>query len=383
MKKYLLPHLLFAFSTVFSLDAFACTSAIVSGKLTANGRPLLWKNRDTDEQHNRVKRIPARDGKFEFVGLFDAKDRQDSAVWIGFNEKGFAIMNTASYNLKDDDVKEMDKEGIVMRLALERCATVDDFEAMLNNMPKPRRVEANFGVIDALGNAAYFETCNSVYKKFDVNDSPLGILTRTNYSYSGRIDEGLGYIREQNEIELIRPHILKQDFTPAVFTEEVAKTFYHSVLGQDFTHSGMQWLVDQDFISRSITTATTVIEGVLPGEDASLTTMWVELGYPPCAEVSAVWLGANGVPIELQGRGENNHAPQCDVVNEREKDVFSIQRGNGAKYVNLSKLYNAQNTGYCQVLIPKNLETYKRGYEVLLQRRQALAKSAKNRKKKR
>lgn len=27
----------------FAVEAFACTSAIVSGKLTANGRPLLWK----------------------------------------------------------------------------------------------------------------------------------------------------------------------------------------------------------------------------------------------------------------------------------------------------------------------------------------------------
>lgn len=362
---------------IFAIEGYACTSAIVSGKLTANGRPLLWKNRDTDDQNNRVKKIPAHDGNYEFVGLFDAGDRKDSAVWMGYNEKGFAIMNTASYNLKDDDVKDMDKEGVVMKLALEKCASVDEFEDFLKKMPKPMRVEANFGVIDAMGNGAYFETCNYAYKKFDVNDSESGILTRTNYSYSGRVDEGFGYIREQSEKTLIAPHIVRHDFTPAVFTEGVCKTFYHSLLGQDFTYSGTKWLVEQDFIARSISTASTVIEGVLPGENPLLTTMWIALGYPPCAEVSPVWLWENGVPVELQGTGENNHAPQCDIVNAREDSVFSVKRGNGPRYFDLSKLYNAQNTGYCQVLIPKNMETYKTGYEILAQRRLQFSKTSK------
>lgn len=293
--RYLLALLL----ATFVIDCYSCTSAIVSGKLTANGRPLLWKNRDTDDQNNRVKKIPAKNGNYCFVGLFDAGDLKDTAVWMGYNEKGFAIMNTASYNLKDDDVKEMDKEGVLMKRALERCATVDEFEDFLKKMPKPRRVEANFGVIDALGNGAYFEACNYTYKKYDLEDAENGVLTRTNYSYSGRVDEGFGYIREQSEKDLIAPHILYRDFTPAVFTEEVSRTFYHSLLGRDFTASGSEWLVEQDFIARSISTASVVIEGVLPGEHPMFTTMWVALGYPPCAEVSPVWLWENGVPVEL------------------------------------------------------------------------------------
>ena len=174
----------------FAVEAFACTSAIVSGKLTANGRPLLWKNRDTNDQNNRVKRFAAHKGCYEFVALFDARDKRDTAAWIGYNEKGFAIMNTASYNLNNDKVKEMDKEGVVMRMALERCATVDEFEQLLKSIPQPRGVEANFGVIDADGNGAYFETGNYTLVKYDLKDAPDGILMRTNYSYSGRVDDG-------------------------------------------------------------------------------------------------------------------------------------------------------------------------------------------------
>lgn len=361
------------------IAAEACTSAIVSGKLTANGRPLLWKNRDTNDQNNRVERVKAHDGLYEFVGLFDARDTRDTAAWMGFNEKGFAIMNTASYNLNDDDVpeKDMDKEGAVMRYALERCVTVDDFENLLKTMPKPLGVEANFGVIDAQGNGAYFETGNYKYVKYDLKDEPSGIITRTNYSYSGVKDKGYGYIRERNEQHLLKPHIARKDITPAVFTEEISRTFYHDVLKRNYNNGGQTFVVDQDFIPRGISTASTVIEGVLPGEDASLTTMWIALGYPPCADIHMVNTGEGGVPVELNGTGADNHAPQCDIVKKRKAEVFSIKRGSGKNYVNLSKLFNKAGTGYVQVLTKKNKEKYAAGYKVLNARREQLKNAKK------
>ncbi len=367
----------------FAVQAVACTSAIVSGKLTANGRPLLWKNRDTSDQNNRIKRIPAQKGCYEFIALFDARDKRDTAAWMGFNEKGFAIMNTASYNINKDDVddKYVDKEGVVMRKALEKCATVDDFERLLKSWPQPRGVEANFGVIDAEGNGAYFETGNFTMVKYDLKDAPDGILVRTNFSYSGRVDDGAGYVREANAQKLLAPHVMRHDFTPAVFTEELSRTFYHSILNEDFTLSGKEWVVDQDFIPRRISTATIVVEGILPGENPLLTTMWVGLGYPPCAEIFPVWLWEGGVPQCLVGAGKNNHSPQCDKVNNREKEVFSIKRGNGTHYVHLSKLYNQDGTGYCQVLIPQNMEAYRKGYEEISRHRAIYSAQNKNKKK--
>ena len=362
--------------------AEACTSAIVSGKLTANGRPLMWKNRDTNDLNNRVERIMAHDGLMEFVALFDARDLQDTAAWMGFNEAGFAIMNTASYNLNgNDDVKNMDREGELMRYALERCKTVDDFESLLNSLPKPLGVEANFGVIDALGNGGYFETGNYKYVKFDLADAQDGILMRTNYSYSGEKDKGMGYVREKNEKTLLAPHIAAQDITPAVFTEELSRTFYNSLIGKDYTRSGDTWIVDQDFIPRRISTASVVIEGIVPGENPRLTTMWIALGYPPCAEVFPVWVGEEGVPVELTGTTADNHSVQCDKVNKRKAEVFPVVRGNGKQYLNLSKLYNNEGTGYCQTLALKNRKAYQRGYEEIARRRALYSKTKKGKKK--
>ena len=362
MKKQALI-LIFLLAGCFA--AMACTSAIISGKKTVTGRPLLWKHRDTGCLDNRVELIKAHDDCYEFVAIFDATDPNDTAAWTGFNEKGFAIMNTASYNLNKDDVpeSEMDREGVVMKLALEHCVTVDDFERLLQTLPKPLGVEANFGVIDASGHGAYFETGNYIYKKYDLADAPDGVLIRTNYSYSGRTDEGMGYVRHENEKYLLASHIAAGDFTPAVFTEEVSRTFYHSLLGKDFTHSGEEWIVDQDFIPRRISTASIVIEGIAQGEPPALTTMWIALGYPPCAETFAARVGvAGGVPSVLNGTGDNGHSPQCDLVRARHAEVFSIERGNGQHYLNLSKLYNEEGTGYCQQLVKKNMEMYEREY---------------------
>ena len=380
MNKRLLIALIAVMGMITVADAG--TSAIVSGRLTANGRPLMWKNRDTNDLNNRVERIKAHDGLMEFVALFDARDLQDTAAWMGFNEAGFAIMNTASYNLNGNDgVKNMDREGELMRYALERCKTVDDFEGLLKTLPKPLGVEANFGVIDALGNGAYFETGNFKYVKFDLADATSGILTRTNYSYSGTKDKGMGYVREKNEKALLAPHIAAQDITPAVFTEDLSRTFYNSLIGKDYTRSGDNWIVDQDFIPRRISTASVVIEGIVPGENPLLTTMWIALGYPPCAEVFPCWIGENGVPDILTGTTAENHSVQCDKVNKRKEDVFPLVRGNGKQYLNLSKLYNNEGTGYCQTLTLKNRQTYKRGYEEIARRRAIYNKAKKGKQK--
>lgn len=368
MKKRVIIWLLTIFATAVVSEA--CTSAIVSGRLTANGRPLLWKNRDTDDLNNRVERIPRHNGLMEFVALFDARDTNDTAAWMGFNEAGFAIMNTASYNLNGNDgVQAMDREGELMRYALERCTTVNDFEQLLATLPKPLGVEANFGVIDSNGGGAYFETGNYQYTKYDLADAPDGILVRTNYSYSGATDQGMGYVRERNEKHLLAPHIAAADITPAVFTEELSRTFYNAQLDTDYTHSGTIWVVDQDFIPRRISSASVVIEGVKPGEHPWLTTMWVALGYPPCAEVYPVWVGDGGVATELTGTTADNHSVQCDKVNQRKAEVFPIKRGNGKHYLNLSKLYNAEGTGYCQQLKAKNEQSYRQGYQEIARRR--------------
>ena len=94
--------LLFILCVVAGMSAWACTSAVVSGRVTPDGRPLLWKHRDASDLNNRIVRFDAVKGQFSFVGVVNGTDTLAREVWTGYNSEGFAVMNTASYNLKND-----------------------------------------------------------------------------------------------------------------------------------------------------------------------------------------------------------------------------------------------------------------------------------------
>lgn len=357
------------FCCLAALPAWACTSAIISADVNPYGRPLLWKHRDTSTIDNKVEYVPSKDGSYGYVALFNANDKKLEQAWMGMNDVGFAVMNTASYNIKDDKVpnSKMDREGFLMTIALRSCKTVDDFAKLLESLPRPMGVEANFGVIDATGNGAYFETNNHSYVRYDLKDSDSGVLIRTNYSHSGRKNEGYGFIREANAEHLLAPYIDQKMVTPEVLTEKLSRSFYHDMKKKDFSTGDERWVVDQDFIPRYKSTATIVIEGcepvkdideIHPGDLVDEYIMWTGLGYPPCSEIVPVWCEPDGVDPELRGLGPNGHSVMGDRVKARRAEVFPIHKGNGDKYIDMPKLYNDEGTGYVQILTPKNLETY-------------------------
>lgn len=361
--------IIFCFMITCLCPALACTSAIVGADKNPYGRPLLWKNRDTSASDNKIEYLPSKNGEFAYVALYNATDSLLKEAWMGMNEYGFAVMNTASYNIKDDNVpqKDMDKEGLVMSKALKQCKTVDDFAVLLDTIKKPMGVEANFGVIDAYGNGAYFETNNHTYNRFNLSDSPDHVIVRTNYCHSGRDNEGYGFIREANANHLLSPFIENNAVAPEILTENLSRSFYHSLLQKDFSETGDKWVIDQDFIPRFTSTATIVIEGcrpLQPGEELEpefLTKqyiMWSGLGYPPCSDIFPVMCSEEGVDPSLRGNRLTGHSDQCDLVKQRKAEVFPFTKGNGEKYIDMNKLFNEEETGYVQTLVPKNLETY-------------------------
>lgn len=351
------------------LQGQACTSAVVGAGASPYGRPMLWKHRDTSTIDNKVEYVAPKSGRHAYVALFNASDRTLAEAWTGMNDVGFAIMNTASYNIKDDNVpaSKMDREGYVMTLALQSCRTVDDFARLLDELPRPMGVEANFGVIDALGNGAYFETNNHSYVRFNLEDAPDGVMIRTNYSHSGREEEGYGFVREANALHLITPLARSRQVTPEFLTEVVSRSFYHDMFGRDFAAGPDRWAIDQDFIPRYKSTATIVIEGCIPVDDISEVrpfdlqnqyVMWTGLGYPPVAEIVPVWCRPDGVDSELRGIGKNGHSEAGDRAKARRDEVFPIHKGNGDKYIDMHVLYNDAGTGYMQTIPPSNLKTY-------------------------
>jgi hypothetical protein len=344
---------------LFCPKSSACTSAIITGKITADGRPLLWKHRDTDDENNRM--VFVKGAKYDFLALANSPDPEGIA-WTGSNNAGFSIMNTASYNLKDDTVRKMDQEGVLMYKALSECRNLADFEAFLTNYPRPMRVEANFGVIDAEGGAAYYEVNNTRWTKVDANDpktAPNGYLIYTNFSYTGRFNEGAGYIRYQTATEIIARQAPQGNITPHWIFNHLSRSYYHSLMGIDLLDKEFSpekasgWVHDQDFIPRKITSASLVIQGVKPGENPEMTVIWTILGYPPVGIAVPMWVkaGKQQPAIMLKGNA-SNHAAICDFALALKRRIFSLKRGNGAKYMNFKRIYNSDGTGYMQQLAP-------------------------------
>lgn len=345
MKKIFFLSILLSAAFLQAVECDACTSAIFTGKSTPDGRPLLWKHRDTGELDNRIEFFPSGKGRrYGFIGLVNS-DSQDGEVWTGTNETGFSIMNTASYNLQREKAQIEDQEGVVMYQALASCRTVKDFEKMLDKMKKPRGVEANFGVIDAEGGAAYYEVDNAGWTKIDVNDpiiAPEGFLIYTNHSYTGRKDEGMGYVRYNTANEIVhRAWIRGVDFTPQWIFNNLSRSYYNSLLGIDLKKNPELapegWFVDQDFIPRRSTSASIVVKGVKKGENPDLTVMWTILGYPPCGIAVPLFAAAgSGQPEVVLKSEDSDNCLMCDRALALKARVYPLSRGNGRHYLNVA-----------------------------------------------
>ena len=338
----------------------ACTSAVISGKATIDGRPILWKHRDTGSLENKL--IFIKGEKYDLVGVANSADTTGKNIWMGSNEIGFSIMNTASYNINTDTTCEVedDQEGIFMRKALEICANLSDFEKFLQTTNGKRGVAANFGVMDAEGGVAYYETGYYSYKKYDANLSKNGYLIRTNFSVSGDNENGLGIIRYKTTSELFKNEYLKNKLSVNFILEKATRNLKHSLTGRNIMKMKLPknkfdttFVCLSDYVVRNSTASVMVIQGVKKKENPRLTTMWTILGWPLLTVVTPVWVaGGNNLPRNLISIDNKNSFINQSVL-DLKRDCFPIELGNGYKYLNLSVLMNEENNGYMQRIIPK------------------------------
>jgi hypothetical protein len=361
-------------SIFIAAESVACTSAVISGRATKDGRPLLWKQRDTGTLENTL--VSSTGERYRFLGVHDLTDSTNAECFMGSNEVGFSIINTASYNLAYEKYKgKMDEEGVLMKKALGTCKTLADFEQLLNDTRGKRGVEANFGVIDAAGGAAYYETDPYVFKKFDANDSavaPRGYLLRTNFSASGAPEDGQGYIRYQTATDLFQWAYLGEGLSVDFLLLEGTVCFRHSLVGTNLATDNVPESEDvctmvnfADFIPRYSTSASMVIQGVKPGEDGALTTLWTVLGSPLTTPVVPVWVKYAGtIPSLWVSRGKDS-APVNETSLKLKARCFPLKTPEGKYYLDLAKVFNRRGTGTVQQLRDTDRKILRLGHQAM------------------
>jgi hypothetical protein len=320
------------------VPAPACTTAVVAPSATADGRPLLWKNRDSDDRRNQV--VYCADGKYAYVGVVNGGDAAGLDIWAGLNEAGFAIMNSASYNLGKE---ESTGEGRLMKLALQSCASVEDFQALLERTSARKRdVEANFGVIDGKGGAAYFEVGPDTYRRFNASDpaiAPRGFLVRTNFSESGDRSRGTGFLRRERALSLLEEKAARRSLTAQSLLAGVARDTANVRLGSfplENRKKGPVWAYTQDSVCRWDTVSAFVAQGPRPGEAPSLATAWIVLGQPLGAAAVPYWVKAASVPPQAAAQKED--APLTVAARALEEILYPDSRGDLAKYLDVQAL---------------------------------------------
>lgn len=295
----------------------ACTTAVISGRATSDGRPLLWKNRDTTSSvRNEVVLLTS--GSYRALAVVNAGQRK--AVWMGMNEAGFCIENSLSRDLAAGEKAQGPGNGALMKTALERCATVEDFRRLLEETDATgRSTTASIGVIDAHGGAALFETGPKSYVMFDANDpaaAPHGFIVRANFSTTAQklpalpsaeqlegVSSGERYLRacallrpkprEPLESEYVLRHLTRD------LADELGVPYPGTVNG---TESALpRFIPTGSTISRTTTVSAAVFQGVRVGEDPALTTMWTILGDPKFSIAVPCWVAAGEVAPPLSG----------------------------------------------------------------------------------
>ncbi len=286
----------------------ACTIAVISGSVTSDGRPLLWENRDISRQNQEVRYFD--DGsQGAYLALVTTGNNELTTSYIGVNEAGLAIMNSVAPDLSSGSPSS---HGIFMKRALRECGTVADFEALLTTTSGDRgHIWTNFGVIDAAGEAAIFETTDSDFRRYDADDAG-GYVVRANNSIWGGGDMGG---RFANASQLIEDAVAADQLDHRFIIRTVARD-----LGDTPSMPCGEWPAVEPALNRHQTRSSGVVHGVLPGEDPRLSTFWCTLGEPSCGVSIPLWAFAGATPNEISDPGERS--AMCRVIQEKELHCY-------------------------------------------------------------
>jgi hypothetical protein len=293
---------------------FACTIAVISSKITDDGKPLLIKLRDErDEYREEVKYYkPEGDEKYGHMSVVKWGFSRGSNIYpdvingAGINDAGFIITNTTVSDI--NPLNEATNSNMyLLNYAITHCANLKEFEELLdnwNNIRKFSTVNGNFAVVDSSGGVAMYEIYAPIqgakvqWEKFDANSSVddkgkfLGFVVRTNDNqwspYSG------GAAREKRAKEILTDLVNKGKINVKMVMRSLARDVCGDVekvdiealkergvkIDSDLENRDIHNFLTETCISRYNTRFAFIGKGINKGDDKRLITMWVNLGEP-------------------------------------------------------------------------------------------------------
>ncbi|MFH1733752.1 MAG: hypothetical protein ABIE92_03500 [bacterium] len=348
-----------------NLSPSACTIAMVRGSATIDGRPLMMKTRDRSDFDQDF--IYGAEGLYAYIGTSGAGIT--NKIYGGVNEVGFAIINSNAYNFPDT-VSGWADDGYIMKLALETCRTVYDFQYILDSTNTPgRTLPATYGVMDAYGNGIFYEATAGSYFICDWDDStyaPNGYMVRSTFAYNGG-PEHEAQFRHDRALALLDSGYAEGILSRQYLAQTVLRDLVNSEADpyplpfQGMTPSspyGFLHTYTEDMINRATTRAVVIIQGIEAGGDPGLATLWAMAGQPVTTVALPLWVHAGSVPDEFNGLGYNQSA-----LNSRSEEYRNYLYSLGWPYYKLDtwRLVDQWGGGLLPYLIELEDELTARG----------------------
>ena len=263
----ILPNFNFQTSIETNNNFEECTSVIITGTAAKDGRAILMKNRDTGETMNQPIYYPGGGGHFAFIMV--------NWGWMGINERGLAVMNTAVGALAFGG-GGLDN-GELNRWIIQHCETVEEVCFELNNTnseigPGKRFGGTCVGVVDRFGNGAFIEISGvGAYARFIVD----GYDSQANHPrhYPGYASGPSG--RDQYALDIMGEIYAENGF---ISWEDVAQNVSRYVRNKE---QGSSCFSISGEMCRDITQAAMVAVSGDVRYDGRLNCMWGEYGNPP------------------------------------------------------------------------------------------------------
>ena len=339
--------ILFIAAVAFPVSSRACSAIIISGKYTADGKPLMMKTRDQGSKNFNTNIKYYTGGKYDYIAMGPTPwipAEQIKSTGGGMNAAGLCMAGLTSHSFPDDTIKVPGRSlAILEKYALANFKSIAEFDAYLATLSHPLGIHANLGVIDAFGDAAFYEFGNDTWVKYDVNDpvvAPEGYRCCTNFSFSGDRPEHKSRNRYDDCIEIMR-HVTKNAegkyvVTPAYLVDECGRSFVN-VTRPDFAKGGGM-VSDEGLISHYNTSNIIVFQGVPAGSDPRFCVMWTALGHPKCSPaIPLIASLGNTIPDYIDCPPEKFAPIFKDVMKISDEYLYTDKRkGN-------ERMFNADN----------------------------------------
>ena len=332
MKK-IFVSILSALLLAGAYDASACSAIVISGKYTADGKPLILKTRDQGLKNFNTNIKFHQRGKYDFISMgptpWVAAEKIKSTGG-GMNSQGLCMAALTSNSFPTDTLKVKGHSSAAIQLyALANCRSIEEFEAYLASIPQPLAVRFNLCVTDAFGGAAIYEFGRNTWVKYDVNDpkdAPEGWRCCTNFAFSGDDPGKTGVDRYEDCVEIMKAVRKNKDgkyeLTPEFLMDQCGRSFINVREGINDGNITAAAIIDKGLVSYWRSSNLIVFQGVPQNTDPKFSVMWTALGHPRCSPL---------IPL-IPSLG-NTIPSYIDNPPAREAEIFSLVMKISDKYL--------------------------------------------------